>query len=155
MVTLDEGRLTTDLFTKPTNTHQYLHKLSCHPPHCKSTIAYSQALRLRRICSNGDTYLRRAIELKEYLVKRGYKREEVQQQIDRATSVNRTVAFIMSEEKTQIESHWWYPTIHNSKVWEEFSVTIYPPSTSRKRRRKRYLIHHWWLIDGLKILKIF
>ena len=41
MVTLDEGHLTTDLFTKPTDIHQYLHKLSCHPAHCKSTIAYS------------------------------------------------------------------------------------------------------------------
>ena len=38
------------------------------------------------------------MELKEYLVKRGYKREEVQQQIDRATSVNRTEALIMSED---------------------------------------------------------
>ena len=67
-VTLDEGCLTTDLFTKSTEMHQYLHKQSCHPTHCKSTIAYSQALRLRRIRSNDDTYLRRTEELKEYLV---------------------------------------------------------------------------------------
>ena len=82
-VTIKEGHLTTDLFTKLTDTHQYLCKYSCHPAHCKSTIAYSQALRLRWICSNGDTYLRRAEELKEYLVHRGYKGEEVQQQIER------------------------------------------------------------------------
>ena len=98
-VTIEEGRLTTDLFTKPTDTHQYLHKYSCHPAHCKSTIAYSQALRLRRICSDDDTYLKRAEELKEYLVHRGYKGEEIQQQIDRATSVTRTKALTRSEIK--------------------------------------------------------
>ena len=63
-VTIEEGRLTTDLFTKSTDTHQYLHKRSCHPAHCKSTIAYGQALLLRRICSNNDTYLRRIKELR-------------------------------------------------------------------------------------------
>ena len=31
--------------------HQYLHSTSCHPRHCKSSIAYSQTLKLRRICS--------------------------------------------------------------------------------------------------------
>ena len=55
MVTIEEGRLTTDLFTyRNTDTHQHLHKYSCHPAHCKSTIAYSQALCLRRICSNDE-----------------------------------------------------------------------------------------------------
>ena len=38
--------LMTDLYTKPTDTHQ----VSCHPSHCKKSIAYSQALRLRGIC---------------------------------------------------------------------------------------------------------
>ena len=72
-VTLNEdGRITTDLYTKPTDTHQYLHRQSCHPRHCKTTIAYSQALRLRRICSSDEDYLRRVEELKLYLVNRGH-----------------------------------------------------------------------------------
>ena len=99
MVTIEEVRLTTDLFIKPTDMHQYLHNYSCHPALCKFTIAYSQALCLWRICSNGDTYLRRAEELKEYLVHRGYKGEEVQQQIERATNVTRTEALTRSEIK--------------------------------------------------------
>ena len=43
----DEGRLTTNLYVKPTDTHQYLHRDSCHPGHCKHSIPYSQALRIR------------------------------------------------------------------------------------------------------------
>ena len=45
------GVLATDLFCKPTDTHQYLHKKSCHPWHTKKAIPYGQAFRFRRICS--------------------------------------------------------------------------------------------------------
>ena len=40
------GVLTTDLFCKPTDTHQYLHKKSCHPWHTKKAIPYSQAFKV-------------------------------------------------------------------------------------------------------------
>ena len=33
-------KITTDLFVKPTDKHQYLHSASCHPRHCKTSIAY-------------------------------------------------------------------------------------------------------------------
>ena len=35
-----DGQLTMDLYTKPTNMHQYLHRQRCHLRHCKTTIAY-------------------------------------------------------------------------------------------------------------------
>ena len=38
-ITNNEGCLMTDLYTKPTDTHQYLHPDSCHPSHCKKSIA--------------------------------------------------------------------------------------------------------------------
>ena len=97
-VTLDQGRIITDLFTKPTDTHQHLHRRNCHPGHCKSTIAYSQALRLQRICWEDDIYRKRAEELKHHLVKRGYEGVEVQR-IDRATSVSRMEAPARSQNK--------------------------------------------------------
>ena len=43
--------ISTDVYCKPTDTHQYLLSDSCHPKHCKEAIAYSQALCIRRICS--------------------------------------------------------------------------------------------------------
>ena len=79
----------TDLYTKPTDTHQYLHRQSCHPPHCKRSIAFSQALRLRRICARPDDYERRIGELKTYLVNRGYNEEAIQHQIDKASELSR------------------------------------------------------------------
>ena len=41
--TLSEGNLSTDLFVKPTDTHQYLHASSWHVFHYKKSIPYNQA----------------------------------------------------------------------------------------------------------------
>jgi hypothetical protein len=48
-IILSNGILSTDLYTKSTDTHQYLAANSCHPYHCKKSIPYSQAVRIRRI----------------------------------------------------------------------------------------------------------
>ena len=37
-VILDNGKIKTDLYTKPTDTHQYLNWTSCHPCHTKAAI---------------------------------------------------------------------------------------------------------------------
>ena len=51
-VSAAEGVIETDLYVKPTESHQYLLSSSCHPFYCKKGIQYSQALILNRICSN-------------------------------------------------------------------------------------------------------
>ena len=39
------GSVFTDVYSKPTDTHQYLESSSCHPRHVKQAIPYGQALR--------------------------------------------------------------------------------------------------------------
>ena len=53
MVSLHNGIIETDLFTKPTDKHQRLLSSLCHPHDTKRAIPFSLALRLRlrRICS--------------------------------------------------------------------------------------------------------
>ena len=43
-----EGELSTDLYSKPTDTNHYLLPSSCHPFHVTKSIPYSQALRIHR-----------------------------------------------------------------------------------------------------------
>ena len=45
-----------------------------HPVHTKCAIPFSLALRLRRICTNNETFILRTNELIDYLYKRGYNR---------------------------------------------------------------------------------
>ena len=49
-ISLCGEKITTDLHTKPTNKHQYLHYTSVHPAHTKGSIIYNQALRMSWIC---------------------------------------------------------------------------------------------------------
>ena len=35
------NQLVTDLYVKPTDTHQYVHASLCHVSHCKKSIPFS------------------------------------------------------------------------------------------------------------------
>jgi hypothetical protein len=52
---VEEGNMTTDLYSKPTDKHQYLSPSSCHPKHCFKSIPLSQAIRIKRICFTVET----------------------------------------------------------------------------------------------------
>ena len=62
----------------------YLLAPSCHPGHTKRNIAYSQALRICRICSDRNVAKLRCDQLQEYLVKRGHSSKKTRQNIKRA-----------------------------------------------------------------------
>ncbi len=81
--------IATDVYSKPTDTHQYLLSNSCHPSHCKKAIAYSQALRIRRICSTDTLYKSRSSDLRKHLVSRGHSERRVQLAINRALNIPR------------------------------------------------------------------
>ena len=51
----NSGNITTDLYVKPTDMHQYLLATSCNPNHTSRSIAYSQALPILRICSSKES----------------------------------------------------------------------------------------------------
>ena len=78
--------ISVDLYTKPTDT---LLPTSCHQKHCCKNIPYSLAVRLRRICSDSDTFESRARELTDHLCKRGYQKQEISLAIERARQQKR------------------------------------------------------------------
>ena len=78
------NQLVTDLYVKPTDTHQYLHASSCHVSHFKKSIPFRQALRLNRICSENAFFDSRYNELETWLKERGYSDKLVRGQILKA-----------------------------------------------------------------------
>ena len=89
MVHLVNQTLQTDLYSKPTDAHQYLHWSSCHPIHTRKGLVYSLAYRLRRICSTPEFLKNRLSELKQFLLARGYKSKVIDPAIERASSKQR------------------------------------------------------------------
>ena len=100
-VSVVNGNIKTDLHTKPTATHQYLHATSCHPHHNKSSIPYSQALRLRCICSDDSDLQIRIEKLQFYLEQRGYKKEALIPQLERARAKPREDCLLPTAKKQQ------------------------------------------------------
>ena len=73
-ISLKDGFLHSDLFTKPTDSHAYLLHNSCHPTHVKRNLPFSLFLRLRRLCSEEEQFKKRCNELERQLYTRGYSR---------------------------------------------------------------------------------
>ena len=85
MVTLtNDGTISTDLYTKPSYTHKYLHMNCCHPNHAKKVIEFSQVTRILRICCDPATPQSRCDEIIEYLVRRGHGWRRTQLEVQRA-----------------------------------------------------------------------
>ena len=67
MVIIDGGRIEADLYTKLTDKHIYVQSKSNHPTSVKESLPYMLALRIRRICSREQDYLKHREELKSHL----------------------------------------------------------------------------------------
>ena len=72
MVSIKLGILSTSLYTKPTDSHNYLRYDSAHAPHVCESIPYSQFLRIHRICSDWFDAYNHCIEICRYFIHQGY-----------------------------------------------------------------------------------
>ena len=71
-ITLNNGNLSTTVFSKPTDSHLYLHGDSCHPKSTKNAISIGVATRLKRICSSDEEFQVKSKEYKAYLAARDH-----------------------------------------------------------------------------------
>ena len=98
-VILQNGKLHSDLYIKPTDKFQYLDFKSCHPYHQKANLPYALALRIRRICSNTTDFKDHCDQLATRLRSRGYKMGLIKDSIRRASRVTRAEALTPSHQQ--------------------------------------------------------
>ena len=84
LVSQNENHINADLCCKPTDTHNYLLYTSCHPWTCKNAIPYSQFLRIRRICNDEQTFIKRAPQMAAHFFRRGYDHDNIHTSIIKA-----------------------------------------------------------------------
>ena len=100
-LSIQDGKITADLYRKPTDKNQYLLTSSCHPAHVTNNIPFSLALRIVRICTNQDTRDIRLEELKNLLLSRGYKSGVVNGAMEKAKSISRKEALKKVKKEQQ------------------------------------------------------
>lgn len=91
MVKVEDGALTTDLYTKPSDKHLYVNYKSSHPTHVKKAIPYGLGMRIKRICSKEKDYWRHRQQLKYQLRRRGYSSRFIDGQLQRVDGLDRKV----------------------------------------------------------------
>ena len=97
------NNIQTNLYKKPTDRQNYIHSKSAHPFSLKKSIAYSQALRLKRICSTTGEYEKHTENLKKQLIKKGYPETMVNEEIQKA--INQDRKGLLNKEKTETGNH--------------------------------------------------
>ena len=101
-IQLHDG-IETDLYCNPTDKHQYLLHSSRHPNRTERSVPYSLAIRLRRNCSTDYFFETLSSEVESYLMKRGYKRRFIKEQITRAKQVppNEPLRVVVRENRAK------------------------------------------------------
>ena len=125
VIKINNERLSTDLYSKPVDSHQYLHCNSCHVEHIKKSIIYCQTLRLRRVCSEIKDLKSHPKDLEGWLLGRGYPQWIVEEQMDR------TFRLPLKHDTHQIKIESGIPLIVtynrafrnlSTKLWKKFNI---------------------------------
>ena len=136
-IKLIDGKFKTDLFVKPSDTHQFLDRTSSHPYHFKKGRPYNQSLRLNMICSDNENFDKRCNNFKKWLMERGYNEKMIRNQILRARedSINDH----LEREEQQISEQkltfniTYYPTFQNVRaIMEELHILLTPNKEHKK-----------------------
>ena len=99
---LDNGRITTDIYYKATDTHNYVPFYSFHPRKTLTNIPYSLARRICVIVSEPDRREYRWNELKGYLIAKKYPIGVIESGINRARNLNQ-ISILNSNSHAEIE----------------------------------------------------
>ena len=100
VIITDEKKIKTTIYTKPTDQKSYLHAKSYHPKSTKEAIAFSQALRIRRICTDDSDFEKHSKSLAKDLVDRGHFNPSISKSIEKARNINRDGLLVYKEKKS-------------------------------------------------------
>ena len=118
---VEDGILKTQLYCKPKDSHSYLDFDSCHLTHNKTSIPYSQFLRIRRNCTDWAMFMKYSIYLYSYLSMRGYSHELITPALLRANQISQTQALQENTPSTEKDSLYciidYNPTNPPIKEW--------------------------------------
>ena len=102
----ENNKLKTDFYQKPTDCHPYLQYTSAHPSHFKTSIPYSQALRLRCICDDQETLKERIWQYTDYFVACGYRQSFVKKEMRRFSKLTRIMPLKRKKKGKKVAFHW-------------------------------------------------
>ena len=89
------------IFRKPTEQQTYLHAQSNHPKSLKDSIPYSQALRIKTICSTSSKFNKNFDIITKRFKERGYPENLVNEQVDKVKNMKRNLLLTNNKKTMQ------------------------------------------------------
>ena len=86
---IKNNKLHTKIFRKKTDHQTFLNINSEHPKLLKSSVPYTQTLRIKKICSTKKDFDHHSRELKERFLKQGYEQKLVDEQLEKVDKLLR------------------------------------------------------------------
>ena len=136
----------TDLYVKSTDRHQYLHNFSAHPNHTKRSAVFSQNLRISRLCSYEENFIKHKANMKSWFLKREYPEKLISAEMDK-------VKFSKIERKVNSKTQKGIPLV----------VTYHPLRKSLSsmvnnniyyiwiKNLRGHLLHNPWFLIGVSL----
>ena len=123
---------------KPTETFQYTHYSSCHPPGVKRGFIKGEAIRLLRTNSSEKNFQEAMCNFKTRLEARGYPKSLIEKTLSEVSFAERQTALKKTNKKSKC------------KIPVMPFVTTYHPGV---KNLKQILMQHWSLIQNQPLLK--
>ena len=111
-ISLKQGKLTTSIYYKATDSSSYLDYRSSHNPSTKNSIPSSRFLRLRRLCSDDTDFEEKAEQMVEFFIQRHYP-EDIAREFCSSEGQNHSTS---ANSSAQRQNSYREETIHQSVV---------------------------------------
>ena len=100
-IMLEDGKLETNLYIKPSNLQLYLDYFSNHPQPCKEGLVYGQALRILERCSKSEWGEQHLENLRQKLLERNYPNNLICEKFEKAKTKSRRVLIHQQRKNNQ------------------------------------------------------
>ncbi len=107
--------LYTTLYTKPTDTHDYLHYSSALPSHTKRAGPRGQLLRVRRICTKDEDYDIHSQQMVRHYVRRGYPLKYIEPHISTIRAMTQESLLVVKPKDQSKTNRLFFITTYNPR----------------------------------------
>ena len=138
-IIIEDYKIKTDIFIKATNKQLFLDYRSAHPPSVFKSIVYSQALRVKTICSEVEFVDKQLTNLRGKFKDRNYPELIIEEQFQRAMAKDRADLL-----RPKTYPHYGSPEPIKKKFWPFFIITYNRHNPPLKK----------WLEEELHLLQL-
>ena len=147
LVIVKNSKIITDLHVTSTDCHQYLHYLSAHPNHTKRSAVFSQTLRISRLCSYEENFIKHKANTKSQFFRREYPERLIFAKMEKVMFSNIERRIYSKTQKGIPLVVTYHPLL---KSLSSIVIIIFTYYIWIKKLRG-HLLHNIWFLTGVRV----